>query len=95
MKKYEQIFEAYKLGDKYSRDFDYDGMLNMIINLKPNANIKTLEKLYNSSTDVNYHSIGRHLWSAIEMLKEGDKKKAAEHIQDAIKTAKEELDWES
>lgn len=63
--------KKYKLGDKYSSDFDYDGMLEMgsIANVEWGEG--KLNKLFNSFEDVNYHAEAKPLWEAIEAMKKG------------------------
>lgn len=92
MKKYEQIFEAYKLGDKYSRDFDYEGMLNTCLNVKITDSISKLEKLFNSLEDVNYHTEAKELDLLIKELKDGNKKGAKYYLETFKKVCKDELE---
>jgi len=58
----------YKLGDKYSDDFDYDGMLKMGLKADISWGEKKLRKLYDSFEDVNYHIVAKNLWLAIQSL---------------------------
>ena len=59
----------YKLGDKWSRTFDYDGMLENGTEASVEWSIEDLQLLYNSFEDVNYHKEAGHLWAAIQELK--------------------------
>ena len=72
-KKTLKIYE-YKLGDRWSRDFDYDGMLKYAMSV--DLNLKKLKKLNNSFEDVNYHDINRQLFKAIQYLENGNKRAA-------------------
>ena len=63
--------EKYKLGQKWSTDFDYEGMLTAGTQVDEQTPIKDLEKLYSSFEDVNYYSESDPLWYAILAKKEG------------------------
>jgi hypothetical protein len=63
--------KKYKLGDGYSSDFDYDGMLEMGLKANVSWGEAKLRKLYDSFEDVNYHTAIKPLWSAINYLKNG------------------------
>ena len=68
----------FKIGDKYSSDFDYDGMLAACMKATTQWSIKKLESLYNSLEDVNYHTINRELFNTIKLIKsEGKDSEAA------------------
>lgn len=82
MKLKDLLKESYKLGDMWSNDFDYKGMLQMGAKANVNMNEKNLQKLYDSYEDVNYHSENRFLGMAIDALRDGDKKLAAKHLKD-------------
>tara|TARA_A100001201_G_scaffold10107_1_gene14516 strand:+ start:1798 stop:3567 length:1770 start_codon:yes stop_codon:yes gene_type:complete len=87
------ISEAkFKPGDMWSKDFDYRGMMTYGAKVKINVGLKTLEKLYDSLEDVNYHSENRLLYPAIESLRKGDKSTAASQLKlfnkECIKTLK-------
>jgi len=76
------ISEAkFKPGDMWSSDFDYRGMMTYGAKVKVNVGLKTLEKLYDSLEDVNYHSENRLLYPAIESLQKGDKSTAASQLK--------------
>ena len=73
-KKKDEINERkYKLGDKWSSDFDYEGMLEMGANATIDMGLEALQKLYNSFEDVNYHSENEWLGYAIEELEDAEK----------------------
>jgi len=59
----------FKLGQMWSKDFDYVGMLNAGTKVKDDAKLSTLHKLFNSFQDVNYHTESAPLWEAIQILK--------------------------
>ena len=82
MKLKDLLKEGYRLGDMWSNDFDYKGMLQMGAKANVNMNEKNLQKLYDSYEDVNYHSENKHLGMAIDALRDGDKKLAAKHLKD-------------
>jgi hypothetical protein len=58
----------YKLGDRSSHDFDYDGMVEMALQTNSSWSISDLQKLYDSMEDVNYHTANKYLGSAIFAL---------------------------
>lgn len=60
---------TYKLGDKWSLDFDYDGMLNWGLNMTMDTSINDMEKLLDSFEDVNYHREAAPLYDLIDQLK--------------------------
>lgn len=45
---------GYTFGDKWSKDFPYEGMLNAALGIDEHTPIPTLTKLYESLVDVNY-----------------------------------------
>lgn len=61
----------YKLGARYSANFDYDGMLKAGMKAKVSDGPMKLRKLFDSFEDVNYHSESAPLWDAIELIKAG------------------------
>jgi len=62
--------KKYTLGDKYSNDFDYTGMLQIGAKAKVTMGLKKLNQLYDSFTDVNYHTEGGDLGNAIDWLQD-------------------------
>ena len=58
----------YKLGDMWSDDFDYDGMIEMGLSTNSSWKISDLQKLYDSMEDVNYHTPNKYLGQAIFAL---------------------------
>lgn len=73
----------YKLGDTWSKNFDYKGMLKEGLKADISWNLGDLKKLQKSFTDVNYHSESTHLWKAIEELEKRpvNEKEAENHIK--------------
>ena len=59
----------YKLGDKGSLDFDYDGMLEWGMNMTMDTSINDMEKLLDSFEDVYYHREAAPLYDLIDQLK--------------------------
>ena len=69
--------EAFEPGNMWSNDFDYNGMLRYSVNMEipedPNAlqgMFETLKNLYESYTDVNYHSEAQDLGNAIDYIED-------------------------
>ena len=77
---------SYKLGDTWSRVFDYDGMLTKGMEASIDWSIEDLQSLYNSFEDVNYHSENKHLGFAIEEIENPgpDVNQAMENIEDYL-----------
>ena len=75
--------KAYELGDTWSNDFDYVGMLKVGSQATYEMGLENLQKLYNSFEDVNYHSENKFLGFAIdEMENPGqDANQAMENIE--------------
>jgi hypothetical protein len=69
--------KKYRLGDMYSNNFDYIGMLKAGLKANVRSSVDKLKKLYSSFEDVNYHSENKHLYNAIEALEEGAIKEAS------------------
>lgn len=61
--------KVYKLGDMWSDDFDYDGMLKTALKSETSWGIPKLQKLYYSLEDVNYHRANSKLGDTIDALK--------------------------
>jgi len=78
----EEITEAkkFKPGDEWSNDFDYDGMLKYALKTSLKTPIRTLNKLFDSATDVNYHTPFANLGIAIDWIEDGDKEGAKEYM---------------
>ena len=88
---YSTITESYKLGAKYSSDFDYEGMLKMGANIKIEDGIQKLQKLFDSFEDVNYHTESKPLYKAIQYLKSNNVEAAKLNLEIFNEICKEEL----
>ncbi len=75
--------KAYELGDTWSNDFDYVGMLKVGSQATYEMGLENLQKLYNSFEDVNYHSENKFLGFAIEEMENPgqDANQAMENIE--------------
>tara|TARA_B100000767_G_scaffold36828_1_gene31157 strand:+ start:1288 stop:2178 length:891 start_codon:yes stop_codon:yes gene_type:complete len=60
--------KKFKPGDKWSNDFDYDGMLKYALKVNHKTPLKMLQKLHDSATDVNYHTPFSGLGNAIDWI---------------------------
>ena len=96
--KYIKIFEQYiteakkfKIGDMWSNDFDYAGMLAAGLKVNVNTPTKKLNKLFDSFTDVNYHTAAKDLGNAIDWIEVGDKKGASKFMDMFHKAVKKEI----
>ncbi len=69
----------YKLGDKWSEDFDYDGMVEYGRTIDTKTSEKTIEKYADSLEDVNYHTLAKPLFD-LEVAMSGDKEKIKRHF---------------
>ena len=70
--------KVYKVGDMWSDDFDYNGMLRMGLKADEKWGSKKLRKLFNSYEDVNYHRASTNLWNAIQTLEKAESVKTDE-----------------
>ena len=85
IKKYgkeEEPVKKYELGDMWSTDFDYDGMLQAGLRVRINTPVDQLKKLYASFEDVNYHRENSHMSRIIDAIEDGDKGLALDAIRD-------------
>lgn len=73
--------KTYELGDQWSKDFDYDGMIDRLLNIKKTDSVEDLRKLEDSLTDVNYHTEARILIKVIEAIEEGNLEMAEDRIK--------------
>ena len=74
--------KSYELGDPWSDDFDYAGMLKAALKIRLNTPMKVMQQIYDSFEDVNYHRENRHLHAAMDALKNNNKEEAAQHLKD-------------
>lgn len=85
----------YKLGDKFSLDFDYDGMLDMGLEVKEDTPVNLLERLLDSFEDVNYHREANPLYDLIEHIKYqneyGENEVTRENIDGSLRAFKKEI----
>jgi len=65
------IFEQYRIGSGFTRDFDYEGMLKAGLETGVDTDIEILRKMSDDFEDVNYHRENNHLQKAIEALEDG------------------------
>ena len=72
LKKNPLLKEEYQLGDKWSSNFDYDGMLKMGLQVHTETDIDDLKDLFSSFEDVNYHTEGSSLSLAIDHIEDGN-----------------------
>jgi len=89
----ESINEAkrYKLGDSWSKDFDYEGMLKWGMSVDWRMDEERLLLLHHSLEDVNYHNIATPLWDAMVALKTDNKSKAKSLLKKVNKLSKHEM----
>ena len=92
-----KLEEKYRIGDKWSENFDYEGMLTKASKLAiprkgPNeGGLRVLQAIYDSFEDVNYHSENQHLGTAIDAYKNGDNEEGAKHLKQFKSAALETL----
>ena len=60
----------YMLGDTFSLNFDYEGMLDYGLSIDENTRISYLELLLTSFEDVNYHREAEPLYNMIQYKKQ-------------------------
>ena len=77
--------KRYQLGDKFSLNFDYDGMLLYAMNTTLDTSVNDLEKLLDSFEDVNYHREAAPLYDLIEHIKYQNEYGANEVTRENIK----------
>ena len=76
------IFEQYQIGSGFTRDFDYEGMLNTGLGTSIDTPIEVLKKIYDDFEDVNYRRENNHLYYAIEAIEIGDMMEAQDKLND-------------
>ena len=88
--------QSYRLGDKWSLDFDYDGMLECGLAVKASSPVNWLEKLLDSFEDVNYHREAAPLYDLIEHIKYqneyGENEVTRENINESLSAFKKECE---
>lgn len=68
--------EKYTPGSGWTKDFDYDGMLNLALTLDASSPMDLLLKVSDDLEDVNYHRENSYLTDAIDAIKDGDRAEA-------------------
>jgi len=106
--KYGKLDEAegkvkpFQPGDMWSNDFDYVGMLKFGAQTVKEMGLETLNNLYESFTDVNYHTEAKDLGIAIDYMEDmqgiEDEEKVKDLLEDfraaCMKTLKEwKIKW--
>jgi len=84
IKKYgqeEKETKVYQLGDMWSKDFDYNGMLRTGLRIRISTPVAKMQQLFDSFTDVNYHTEAADLGNAIESIEDGDKARALKFLK--------------
>ena len=78
--------KTYELGDMWSNDFDYVGMLKTGAQATYDMGLENLQKLYDSFEDVNYHSENKFLGYAIDEIENPgpDVNQAMENIEEYL-----------
>ena len=66
------IYEQYQIGSGWTRNFDYEGMLNAGLKIDTDTPIEVMKKISDDFEDVNYHRENHHLQDAIDAIKIGD-----------------------
>ena len=88
--------QPYMLGDKFSLNFDYDGMLNYGLQMTNRMNVNDLEKLLDSFEDVNYHREANPLYDLIKHKKYqneyGENEVTRENINESLHAFKKECE---
>jgi hypothetical protein len=76
------IYEQYQIGSGWTKDFDYDGMLNVGLKTSIDTPIEVLKKISDDFEDVNYHRENSHLQYAIDAIEIGDMMEAEGRLSD-------------
>lgn len=87
----EDIVTPYKIGQGWSKNFDYEGMLETGLKIRVNTPVQTMQAIFDDFEDVNYHREGSHLSYAIDACKEGDKQECLDHLRNFKKEIKQTL----
>jgi len=81
----------YKPGDMFNTDFDYEGMLKAGLKIRLNTPVETMQAIFDSFEDVNYHREGEHLSYVIDAKEEGAREEALTHLKEFRKAIKQTL----
>jgi hypothetical protein len=78
--------KSYEVGDMWSEDFDYIGLLKFGAGATYDLGLETLQALFESFQDVNYHREGADLGNAIDWMEDPgqDASQAQERIEDFL-----------
>ena len=91
-----QMERPYMLGDKFSLDFDYDGMLECGLEIDKDTHVNILEDLLTSFEDVNYHREAAPLYDVIEHRKYqneyGSNEVTKENLNESLRAFKKECE---
>ena len=77
---------SFQAGDKWSNDFDYVGMLTAGTEATYEMGLEHLTKLYDSFTDVNYHSEAADLGNALEWMEDMRGTEDEEKVKDFLES---------
>jgi hypothetical protein len=70
----------FKIGDEWSENFDYDGMLNVTKLVNNDWEISDLQKLHSSLSDVNFHRLGLILQGYIDGIQSKNVEKSSKYL---------------
>ncbi len=76
------IYEEYQIGSGWTKNFDYDGMLNVGLKTSIDTPVEVLKKMSDDFEDVNYHRENSHLQYAIDAIEIGDMMEAEGRLSD-------------
>ncbi len=83
---------GYELGQGYSSDFDFEGLLRTALRANTSWGIEALKKLHYSFEDNNHHTLGRPLWEAVKSLQLGAEPSAKLHLHEFHEAVQQELE---
>jgi len=66
----ENIGEAFKPGNMWSKNFDYKGMMKFAMTVNANTPFAIVQKLVDSMEDVNYHTEASYLFDVLPAMKQ-------------------------
>ena len=88
--------QSYKLGDTFSLNFDYEGMLDYGLQITDDTPLFNLEKLLTSFEDVNYHREASPLYDLVEHIKYQNKygvnEVTKENMDESLRAFKKECE---
>jgi hypothetical protein len=97
----QRLIEAFTPGDMYSNDFDYIGMLRYsaemvipedLMQFAQDDFVQTLKDLFESYTDVNYHTEARDLGIAIDWIDDARGRDDVQKMRMELERAQEYLE---